>query len=225
MPTRGTKPTWFWTASWRCNAVTNTSCWALARPCTLPPIACTLIAVLSPQAHFLTITSPSGAGAFFADMDAHVSLPPDLPTMAAVAQRHQLVLSLFTWVGEAQPRARSYESRLRRDQAERTRDLILAAFAEQLGRPGVSELSVREAAVRAGVAVRTVYHYFPDRQAQLKALASWIEGQLMPTPFEPHSADDLLEMARLLYESFRAGLQPRPDDPPCVRILESGHPV
>ena len=52
--------------------------------------------VVSPQAHFLTITSPSGAGAFFADMDAHVSLPPDLPTMAAVAQRHQLVSPLFS---------------------------------------------------------------------------------------------------------------------------------
>ena len=106
-------------------------------------------------------------------------------------------------MGEAQPRARGYESPLRRDQAERTKDLILAAFAEQLGRPGASELSVKEAAVRAGVAVRTVYHYFPDRQAQLKALASWIEAQLMPTPFEPQTAEDLLEMGRLLYESFR----------------------
>jgi quercetin dioxygenase-like cupin family protein len=48
--------------------------------------------VVSPTIRFLTITAPAGAGAFFADMDAHITLPPDLPSLAAVAGRHQLVL-------------------------------------------------------------------------------------------------------------------------------------
>jgi AcrR family transcriptional regulator len=98
---------------------------------------------------------------------------------------------------------RRYESPLRRDQAERTRSAIIAAFAEQLGRPGATELSIKEAAERARVGVRTVYHYFPDRQSQLRALADWIDARLMREPFVPESADDVLELARRLYASFR----------------------
>jgi AcrR family transcriptional regulator len=99
--------------------------------------------------------------------------------------------------------SRRYDSQLRREQAERTRAAILAAFAEQLGRPGAAELSIREAAVRAGVGVRTVYHYFPDRQSQLRALAGWIEQRLMPETYTPETPEDLLELARRLYASFR----------------------
>ena len=51
--------------------------------------------VVSDQIHFLTITAPAGAGEFFADMDASVSLPPDMRIMAEVAARHQLVSPLF----------------------------------------------------------------------------------------------------------------------------------
>jgi AcrR family transcriptional regulator len=100
-------------------------------------------------------------------------------------------------------RPRRYDSPLRREQAERTKEAILEAFAEQLGRPGAAELSVKEASLRAGVAVRTVYHYFPDRQAQLKALAAWIEARLVPVPFQPRTPDDLVELGRRLYASFR----------------------
>jgi AcrR family transcriptional regulator len=99
--------------------------------------------------------------------------------------------------------SRPYDSPLRRDQAERTRAAILAAFAEQLGRPGAAELSIKEAALRAGVGVRTVYHYFPDRQSQMRALADWIEQRLLPEPFVPQRPEDLLELARRLYASFR----------------------
>ena len=98
---------------------------------------------------------------------------------------------------------RRYDSALRREQAERTRAAILAAFAEQLGRPGAAELSIKEAAVRAGVGIRTVYHYFPDRQSQLRALADWIEQRLMPEPYVPETPQDLVTLARRLYASFR----------------------
>jgi quercetin dioxygenase-like cupin family protein len=51
--------------------------------------------VVSERIHFLTITAPTGAGDFFADMDASVTLPPDLAKVAEVAGRHQLVSPLF----------------------------------------------------------------------------------------------------------------------------------
>jgi mannose-6-phosphate isomerase-like protein (cupin superfamily) len=51
--------------------------------------------VISERIHFLTITAPSGAGEFFADMDANVQLPPDMAIIAEVAARHQLTSPLF----------------------------------------------------------------------------------------------------------------------------------
>jgi quercetin dioxygenase-like cupin family protein len=51
--------------------------------------------VVSERIHFLTITAPAGAGEFFADMDANVTLPPDMAIVAEVAARHRLVSPVF----------------------------------------------------------------------------------------------------------------------------------
>jgi AcrR family transcriptional regulator len=72
---------------------------------------------------------------------------------------------------------RAYESPLRAEQAERTRDAILAAFAEQMAEAR-DEFSIPRVAKRAGVSTRTVYHHFPNREAQVEALATWIEQRL-----------------------------------------------
>ena len=96
-------------------------------------------------------------------------------------------------------RVREYESELRREQARLTREAILSAFADQLS-GGAADISVPTAAAHAGVSVRTVYHYFPDREARLEALAHWVEEQLQPEPFVPCTADDLVELTRRVYE-------------------------
>jgi len=65
---------------------------------------------------------------------------------------------------------RRYESPLRRDQAEQTRERILDAVIAELAEGGLHSFSVGEAAARAGVSQRTVYRHFPDRESLIAAL-------------------------------------------------------
>ena len=52
--------------------------------------------ILSPTARFLVTTTPEGASAFFADVDAHVgAMPESLPTLIEVAMRNRLTSPLF----------------------------------------------------------------------------------------------------------------------------------
>lgn len=98
---------------------------------------------------------------------------------------------------------RTYDSPVRRERAAATRRAILEAFAEQFGRPGTTDVAIPEAAERAGVSVRTVYHHFPDRQARVDGLAAWAEEVFGPIPEEIHGPDDLPGYARNAYA--RAG--------------------
>lgn len=76
--------------------------------------------------------------------------------------------------------ARSYVSPKRAAQVATTRASILEAFAEQLSEPGRDTLSPSEAAVRAGVALRTVHVHFPNEGAQIAALGEWFDQVLYP---------------------------------------------
>ena len=95
--------------------------------------------------------------------------------------------------------SRSYSSVTRREQAEATRTRILGAFARQLGRPGALDINVTEAAREAGVALRTVYHYFPDRRARVEALAVWVDQQFGPIDHPLETADDIPGYTRAAY--------------------------
>lgn len=75
---------------------------------------------------------------------------------------------------------RRYVSPKRAAQAATTRAAILEAFAEQLSEPGRDKLSPSEAAVRAGVSLRTVHVHFPNEGAQLAALGEWFDQVLYP---------------------------------------------
>jgi AcrR family transcriptional regulator len=88
-----------------------------------------------------------------------------------------------------------YRSAVRAAGAAETRELILAAFAAQLGQPGVVSLSLPAAAAEAGVGLRTVYHHFPDAEARLEALAEWAEHELGPIP-SIDGVDDLPDHVR-----------------------------
>lgn len=76
--------------------------------------------------------------------------------------------------------ARRYVSPKREAQAVATRKAILDAFAEQLSEPGRDKLSPSEAAVRAGVSLRTVHFHFPNEGSQIAALGEWFDSVLYP---------------------------------------------
>jgi AcrR family transcriptional regulator len=75
---------------------------------------------------------------------------------------------------------RRYDSPKRREQSARTRQLILEAFAEQLSQFGRNTLSPSEAALRAGVSLRTVHVHFPDAESQIIGLGEWFDQSFYP---------------------------------------------
>lgn len=89
---------------------------------------------------------------------------------------------------------RVYRSELRTEQAERTRERILEALVEQLGE-GKEDFSIPRVAERAGVSVRTVYHHFPNREAQIEAVARWLDGRIAGNEPGPGTLEDVPSMA------------------------------
>jgi len=75
---------------------------------------------------------------------------------------------------------RRYVSPKREAQALATRTAILEAFAEQLSEPGRDKVSPSEAALRAGVSLRTVHFHFPNEASQIAALGQWFDSVLYP---------------------------------------------
>lgn len=75
---------------------------------------------------------------------------------------------------------RRYVSAKRQAQAAATREAILSAFAEQLSQPGRDKLSPGEAALRAGVSLRTVHFHFPNEESQILALSDWFDRMFYP---------------------------------------------
>lgn len=75
---------------------------------------------------------------------------------------------------------RPYVSAKRQAQAAATREAILSAFAEQLSQPGRDKLSPGEAALRAGVSLRTVHFHFPNEESQILALSDWFDWMFYP---------------------------------------------
>jgi AcrR family transcriptional regulator len=54
-----------------------------------------------------------------------------------------------------------------------SRQRILAATAEVLGRNGMTKLSLSEVALQAGVSRPTLYRYFADKRELLDAFVVW----------------------------------------------------
>ena len=73
-----------------------------------------------------------------------------------------------------------YVSPKRDAQAAATREAILSAFAQQLSEPGRDKLSPSEAALRAGVSLRTVHFHFPNEESQILALSDWLDRMVYP---------------------------------------------
>src|SRR6266704_3647723 len=94
-------------------------------------------------------------------------------------------------------RSRSYESPLREEQADVTRQRILDALVRTMGK-GVAGLSVPAVAAEAGVSVPTVYRHFRTKADLVAALAPYLSRKtgLMEVP--DVGSDDLGALAREL---------------------------
>lgn len=93
--------------------------------------------------------------------------------------------------------SRRYVSPKREAQAAATREAILEAFAEQLSSPDRNTLSPSEAALRAGVSVRTVHLHFPNADSQITGVGEWFDRHFYPAGVQlADGPDDLARYFR-----------------------------
>jgi AcrR family transcriptional regulator len=90
---------------------------------------------------------------------------------------------------------------LRERQAEQVRRAVLDAVVAQLEDKAVDDISMGDVAAAAGVSLRTLYRYFPDRASLLNAAGERLYGSL-GVPYDIAGPDDVsasfLEAARRL---------------------------
>jgi len=91
----------------------------------------------------------------------------------------------------------SYDSPLRREQAEQTRSRIVGAALDLIV-GGVAELTMQEVAKAAGVALRTVFRHFPTRDDLLDAVWQAMQARMGETP----DLETLDELTRFVPELF-----------------------
>ena len=99
------------------------------------------------------------------------------------------------------PARREYHSALRQEQSERTRALLVDTAGEMVASGAMRELSLRQVAERAGVAVPTVYRHFPTRESFIAPLTDWITRRLGVRDL-PASVAELPAFVRRLYVTF-----------------------
>ena len=75
----------------------------------------------------------------------------------------------------------TYDSPLRREQAEQTRSRIVGAALDLIV-GGVAGLTMHEVAKAAGVALRTVFRHFPTRDDLLDAVWQALQTRMGHTP-------------------------------------------
>lgn len=93
---------------------------------------------------------------------------------------------------------------LREQQAEVTRERIMSAMADLITTEHPSEISIDAVAGAAGVAQRTVFRHFPNREALLNGFASWVHRRLHTDddPAQPTSPAALARATRVYFPRF-----------------------
>jgi AcrR family transcriptional regulator len=94
---------------------------------------------------------------------------------------------------------RTYKSPLREQQMDDTRDRILDHVAELLA--AGEEVTIAAVAERATIAVRTVYRYFPTKEALLDEFNAWL-GARQRHPRLPVTVEEFGPMVADLFRSF-----------------------
>ncbi len=86
------------------------------------------------------------------------------------------------------------------------RERVLRASVSLIEEEGLASLSMREVARRAGVSHQAPYHYFPDRESILAAVAArgfaLLDEHLTQARGEAVGASDALERAAIAYVKF-----------------------
>lgn len=98
------------------------------------------------------------------------------------------------------PVSRPYRSPLRANQQEEVRSRILAKVGEVLADPSMTEVPIPEVARRTGVSVRTVYRYFPTKEALYDAFNE--AAQKRHGINLPEQMDDLPGLANEVFRGF-----------------------
>ena len=92
---------------------------------------------------------------------------------------------------------------LRERQAAVIRDTILEALADRLDRDDPDDIAMPQVAAEAGISLRTLYRYFPTREAMFDAVGDHVVARL-GLPRDIEGAD---EIAPVFLESARRGAQ------------------
>lgn len=104
--------------------------------------------------------------------------------------------------------SRPYESPTRKAHAEETRTSILRALVDLIVEEGPGTISIPQVAERAGVSIRTVYHYFPTKEALFDgltaAIPSLVERPDGSLPGEPQSPAELVAEIAAAYRYLDA---------------------
>lgn len=96
----------------------------------------------------------------------------------------------------------TYDSPLRREQAEQTRSRIVGAALELMV-GGVAGLTMQEVAKAAGVALRTVFRHFPTRDDLLDAVWQAMQVRMGETP-DLATLDELTRFVPELFGRYAA---------------------
>ena len=97
---------------------------------------------------------------------------------------------------------RTYESQLRVEQAEATRERILEALVRAMAH-GLAALSVPAVAREAGVSVPTVYRHFGSKAGLFDALIPYVttKAGLVPETL-PETLEDYADLTRTVFRNF-----------------------
>jgi AcrR family transcriptional regulator len=98
-------------------------------------------------------------------------------------------------------RTRRNTSTLRERHLEQTRELIFSALLVQVAESGIADFNIPDLAREAGVSVRTIYRYFPTKDALLDEFGGWLDAQTGPQDW-PQSAGALAGSAEPLFRAF-----------------------
>jgi AcrR family transcriptional regulator len=98
---------------------------------------------------------------------------------------------------------RPYDSPLRAEQQELTRQRILEAVVDELGERSPDELSFASIAARSKVSERTVYRHYPTKEALMEAFWTWwIAGPFGIRVEQPMEAADFPAYVAEVYRAF-----------------------
>ena len=97
----------------------------------------------------------------------------------------------------------TYQSSLRAEQKEATRQRILDAAGRLMEDRGLEEFSFASIAKEAGVKERTVYRHFPTKTALIESLCEWFQKRIHYGDFA-HTEAELLAKPQQIFPGFAA---------------------